>query len=486
MIGRACLPAVPVAPSKPPTVHLASKSGSRALLVALLALLVVPSCRVDQDEFNNRIFGCNVASPDRGCGVDETGRAMECFGGRQVGATDFCAKTCDIDAPAGEDAVCLQSGIALRVCHPGDDANTAAFPRGACDQKNLKCYRTDLLSDEGVCTTMAPCNADIECRDPIRSVCATSFLANLYSKARDVLRNDHMYCLQTGCRSRGASCSAGETCLQEVIPAAAHPPDICVPNCDSNLNCPPNFLCYRKVSTPATPNVCIPGLLGFTCLDALDCMMGDCVDTGIGYKVCTTPCDTQTDCTRFDGEQGKFICIKNQADPSEPGRCQAPDSYRGSLCNDTQDCLSRPGEVCSRFNPKDGQGSCLLPCTPEGKCGPRVGINHTCLPALVDGGRGNVCFPGYFGLPCGSDGNCFDGLECHATAAPAPSICTVRCSASAECQANRWIGGDGWCHPLLGICVSKLNDEATCGSNEACKSGTCTASRCAVTTESAR
>lgn len=449
-----------------------------------MLVLGAAACRVDQEEFNKRVFACNVASPDPGCGVDQAGQPMQCFAARQIGATDFCASTCDVATASGDDGeaagVCLQAGISLRACHPSDDTDPSSHPLGACDQKNLQCYRTDLLSDNGVCTTMNPCDQDTQCRDPIRSVCATTFLASLYSQASAVLQRDHMYCLQTGCRSRGTSCSAGETCLQEVIPAAAHPPDICVPNCDSNLHCPPNFLCYRKVSTSITPNVCIPGLLGFTCDSAIDCMLGQCVDNGIGYKVCTTPCDTQADCQRFDGEQGKFICIKNPANPTAPGNCQAPDEYRGSLCNTTEECLPRNvEEVCTRFNPKDAQGTCLKPCTAEGKCEPRAGINHTCLPSVVGGVASHVCFPGYFGLPCAADGNCFDDLSCRATVPGAPHICTVTCTATADCAGNRWIGGDGWCHPLLGICLSKSDDGADCAGNEGCKSGRCTANKCA-------
>ena len=206
------------------------------------AMVGLSACRVDQQEFNNRVFACNVAAPNPGCGVDEAGQPMACFAARQIGATDFCATACDGTPSVDSAAVCLQSGVSLRACQPSLDKPKADPPLSACAQGDLRCYRTDLLSDDGVCTTMDPCDKDVQCRDPIRSVCATTFLASLYADAGAVLQNDHMYCLQTGCRSRGTSCSAGETCLQEVIPASAHPPDICVPNCDSQLHCPPNFL----------------------------------------------------------------------------------------------------------------------------------------------------------------------------------------------------------------------------------------------------
>jgi hypothetical protein len=406
---------------------------------------------------------------------------MDCFAARQLGATDFCTKTCDLEATSSAEATCLDSGISLRSCHPSANPQNATVSSGACEQQGMACFRTDLLSDEGVCTTMSTCDQDTECRDPIRSVCATSFLANLYAGAASVLQNDHMYCLQTGCRSRGTSCSPGETCLQEVIPASAHPPDICVPNCDSTLHCPPNFLCYRRVSTRVTPNVCIPGLLGFTCESALDCMFGECIDTGIGYKVCTTTCNSEADCSRFDGEQGRFVCIKNPANPTLPGYCQTPDSYRGSLCDVTLECQPRnPMEVCGRFNPKDALGTCLLPCS-DNKCGPRAGINHTCLPSVVMGTLGNVCFPGYFNLPCANDGNCIGDLTCQNTGSGTPSICTQPCKSTKDCTQDRWISDDGWCHPLLQICVGKLDDNTDCAMDDACKSGKCAAARCAVT-----
>jgi hypothetical protein len=238
------------------------------------------------------------------------------------------------------------------------------------------------------------------------------------------------------------------------------------------------------VSTSIVPNVCIPGLLGFTCDSEIDCMLGKCIDTGIGYKVCTTTCDSQTDCAQFDGEQGKFICIKNQANPTAPGYCQTPDAYRGSLCNKTDECLPRNDkEVCSRFDPKSAQGTCLLPCSAEQKCEPRGGINHTCVPSVVQGAPSAVCFPGYFGLPCTSDGNCIgdNELSCHPTVPDAPSICTQTCKVTAECAGNRWIGGEGWCHPQLGICLSKLDDAAACAGDDACKSGKCSGNKCAPT-----
>ena len=425
-----------------------------------IAALAAIGCRLDRATFDNRVFSCDIAAPDPACGTDETGQLMACFAARQIGATDFCAKQCDVNATATNGTVCLASGIALQSCNPTE--------KTSCGGEGLACYRTDLLSDEGVCTTMNPCDKDTACKDPVRSVCATTFLASLYAQG-DHLKRDHLFCLQTGCRARGTACSPGETCLQDVIPADSNPPDICVPNCDSNLNCPPNFLCYRRVSTSIAPNVCIPGLLGFTCDSGIDCMLGDCTANGIGYKVCTAPCDSDADCQRYDGIQGKFSCIKNGADPTSPGLCQTPNAYRGSICETSTDCARRNvNEICNRFNAGDALGTCLLPCASDGKCSPRGGINHTCLPSVAP----PVCFPGFFGFPCSADDNCVGDLVCHPTIAGTPSVCTRTCSPTVPCGRDRWVDAKAWCSPL-GVCLAPLGDGESCPTDEACQSGHC-------------
>ena len=450
-------------------------SSSLSSLTTLLFLsfpLVSTGCRVDRAEFEERVFSCNTAAPDtHACGTDDTGREMACFGGRQLGASDFCAKTCDEALISTDESLCLSSHIALRACKPSDDDTGKA-----CEQPGLACFRTDLQTDNGVCTTMNTCDTSEDCRDPVRSVCVTTFLANeIYPLDKDDLRLNHLFCLQTGCKARGTSCSPGETCLQEVIPAAARPPDICVPNCDSHDRCPPNFLCYSKASTDASPNVCIPGLLGFTCESDIDCMIGTCEPKSTGYKVCTTRCDTTADCQKFDGPQGTFICVKNSAAPTEHGYCETPNAYRGTICDTTDDCAKNPLDVCTHLVPGSVQGVCLPPCSPDGKCKERGGINHTCVPSTVSS-EPPVCYPGYFGYPCGADTNCVGDLTCQPTSAT-QAACTVTCAADADCAANRWIGGEGWCAkaPSNSICLPAhvLPNDSPCTTNVACASGKC-------------
>lgn len=448
-------------------------------------------CRVDRAKFEDRIFRCDTGAPGQTCGTDETDRPMACFAASQIGGADFCARTCDSDPDAGVGApapsvsgACLKSGegkpnIELQVCSPSKD--TVEHPTAACGTPDLRCYRTDLVEDQGVCTTMSPCTMDKDCTNPVRSVCASTFLENtVYKNHSNKVLLDHMFCLQTDCKSRGSSCAAGESCLQDAVPPSTNPPDICVPNCDSSLDCPPNFLCYRRVSTGATPKVCIPGLLGFTCLDDMDCMVGSCENTGIGYKVCTTRCQTDQDCTQFDGIQGMFLCLKNAAQPDDPGYCRTPNSFRGADCRQDDDCHSRnPFEVCTRFNPTDMLGTCLLPCPADRNCLPRSGIEHTCLDP--GGGGTSVCFPGYFGLPCLTDQNCIDNhdgdLSC-LLGPDAKSMCTKTCTMDTDCTSDRWMTGNSWCSSAIGTCLPLLENDSTCTRNAACKSGACAGDKC--------
>jgi len=462
------------------------------LLVALVTGVVAVGCKVDRAAFDKRVFSCDTAATDPQCGTDDHGQPMGCFAARQLGApNDFCARMCPAD-PGTAEGLCLDSNIELRSCRPSDDVAVAG---SACDQSGLACLRTDLLEDQGVCTTLHPCTKSTDCRDPVRSVCATQFLeSSIYPQGGPSLQLNQLYCLETGCKANGTSCPPGESCLQDVIPGDAHPPDICVPNCDSLDRCPPNFLCYRKISTKAAPSVCIPGLLGFTCSSATDCMVGKCVDNGINYSVCTIDCDTQADCERFDGEQGKFVCVKNGASPSLPGLCETPNSFRGAICNTTEDCMGRNmDEVCTRFDPAAKTGVCLLPCGEQGKCPARGGINHTCLP-VPGAGNPPVCFPGYFHYPCAGDGNCVGDLACK-PASPTTSICTIGCATDADCgkvtvdpatgisTGNRWVAGDGFCGYDLGtpICLpnASLPSGLPCHNDAACKSGKCVNKVCA-------
>jgi len=207
-----------------------------AVAVALACAAAAPGfagCRVDQQAFDQRVFTCDTAALDPGCGKDSAGNPMTCFPASQLDGADFCTESCgDPMSLPDEDAVCVQGGALLKACNPADTTT----PGGPCGRSDLGCLRTDVTRDEGVCMTMHPCTNDSDCPNPVRSTCAATFLKNLYPYDQDPttgMHADNLYCLQEGCVSGGSSCAAGQSCLPKLIPAAAHPPDICVPNCDS-------------------------------------------------------------------------------------------------------------------------------------------------------------------------------------------------------------------------------------------------------------
>jgi len=427
--------------------------------MALLACAAV-TCNVERNVLHEKVYGCDLKVVEPDCGTDQAGRPMMCFAGRTLGGTDFCAARCaDGEGAGGPGAICAQSGARLATCDLSDGAGAS------CGNPALGCFRNNLLSDTGTCVTISPCDADRDCRDPVRSTCASTLVKKIYANP-GALKNDHSWCLQSGCQERRTACSPGETCLRDLIPAAANPPDICVPSCDSNLRCPPAHFCYRKTSGPAAPAICIPGLLGFRCEATIDCLIGECVDTGYGFNLCSTKCGNDADCARFDGEQGRFAC-------NESHQCVTPNAYRGSPCNGQSDCAS--GLACAFLSADSAQGNCLPPCE-DGVCPARGGVPHTCL------GRGasspGVCYPGYFGYPCTADSACLGGLSCRSVAAGAPKICTALCADDGDCRRNRWASG-GFCQELkdmgIKVCLTARATGQPCERNEQCQSARCAA-----------
>jgi hypothetical protein len=218
---------------------------------------------------------------------------MACFPARQLGAEDFCTDGCDGDVARSstDRELCVASGARLTRCRPSQETQTPTCSPG------FRCLRTDLIADEGVCLRVNVCAKNEDCPDPVRSTCSAEVLAGYYPNANPQL--DHLYCVQEGCHSRGSACPPGETCLRNIVPPSSRPADICVPHCDSNLNCPPNHFCYKKVSGTGAPAVCIPGLLGFRCTSHVDCLVGECIPTGeADIALCSVRCERDADCTR--------------------------------------------------------------------------------------------------------------------------------------------------------------------------------------------
>ena len=220
--------------------------------------------------------------------------------------------------------------------------------------------------------TINTCQEDRDCRDPVRSKCMGTLLRETYGKAE--LITDQTYCLQADCRAHRTACSPGETCMSDVLPASSRPPDICVPNCDANGNCPPNYFCYSSVYSKKLPPICIPGLLGLRCNSNLDCLFGECVKSDAGFKSCSVRCENDVDCARFDSVHATLFC-------NADGWCAGVRATRGTQCDaDARLPLSRArsaraSPTCCR------KGQCLQPC-PSRRCPAYGGVPHACRPQV--------------------------------------------------------------------------------------------------------
>ena len=448
-------------------------------LLALAGIVWLGGCKVDKEEFHGRLYSCNPNAANPACGTDINEKPMACVPAYQLGGRNFCATGCDaLTEPAeGEGAICLSSGPKAAGAVSG-----ARLPRcnpttpGSCNHEELTCLRTDLIVDEGVCMTVNACERDTDCRDPVRAKCMGELVRETYG-AKSELKAQNTYCLQSDCKVSGTACSPGEVCLRNVIPRSSYPPDICVPNCDANGNCPPNYFCYTELYSKASPAVCLPGLIGLRCRTRLDCLFGDCVDTdGTHFKVCSVKCESDTDCQKFDSIQGTFFCNEKKV-------CAGARAFRGSQCYADADCLY-PGEICAKITNANPYGQCLQQC-PGGTCPSYGGVPHACRPqvgATDQMFRLNdapwVCWPGYLNQLCGNDAQCLPGLSCRPLnpANPLARVCSVSCQTDADCEANRF-SADGWCDATIGICLSPKADGTACERSAQCESKSCTAQK---------
>lgn len=434
---------------------------TQAVLWAALASCL-SGCKVDKETFYGKLFSCNPNAADPACGNDIDGQPMSCVAAYQLGGRNFCATACDrATSENGDESVCLaagaetagaQSGARLKSCRP-DTAET-------CGNEELSCLRTDLVKDEGVCMNVALCQNNADCKDPVRATCMGELLRRTYGD-KSQLRSDHTYCLQSGCNSDNTACSPGETCLRKKIGRESSPPDICVPNCDSNRNCPPNYFCYPDLYSKPSPAVCLPGLMGLRCRTRMDCLFGDCVDTGAGFNVCTATCQDDSDCSKFDSEHGWFFCNDKKV-------CAGIRAFRGSICYSKDDC--RPGEICSKpifTSPTQLSGQCLLPCAANGSCPAYGGVGHACLPQL-DRSKPPICWPGHDGIPCQRNDDCVKGLTCRG------NTCTSLCVTDKDCQDNRatrdFLNNDSWCRTDVNICIPRQAEGRTCDRDAQCQS----------------
>jgi hypothetical protein len=440
--------------------------------LALIAASAL-ACKAQESEFYAELFPCNLAGAPDECGRDRDGQRMTCYPASQLGGTDFCTATCDpANPPADPRVKCLASGALLRACRPHAGASdpTLRCPAG------LSCYRTDLLADEGVCLMMQVCSSDRDCKDPTRSVCAATIVKSISPLLAGA---DNLQCIQPTCKSSSTNCAENEACLANFFVVGTGVSDICIPKCDGQNQCPPNFACARTPTYSNSPALCLPGLPGQRCQTDQDCLLGQCIDTGAGFNECALPgpCATDADCAFLDGVS-TFVCAPGPGPAA--GHCLAITSFDGSNCMDSSGCPD--GQHCytySAYIVDQGKGECRIPCDADGLCPARAGIPHVCL----DNGQGG-CFPGLLGMPCTRSQDCLSDLGCldvapdpRRSVVSSPKVCTKPCTTDADCTSDPLIRNNGFClvpdGQVDGVCRLTGAPGAPCERDGHCANGLC-------------
>ncbi|HVR19204.1 MAG TPA: hypothetical protein VMS65_05905 [Polyangiaceae bacterium] len=436
-------------------------------------------CRVDKT-LDDQLWTCDESSE---CG-EQDGKPMTCWQG-------YCMTSCDPENPPDELGVqCIDGGVLLHDCDPGPagDKNPNNCPA------ELDCFRTDLLYAKGVCVPFPVCSALKDCPDDEpHTVCASDILAARFEGLP--LQFDNLSCVQLGCQDGMSNCAAGTRCLGTTYMLEGNDyPDICVPLCDSQGACPPNYACARTAAAPGADRICVPGLPGVRCTGDLDCIVGSCVGTDAGFGICTLPCDTHEFCQALGTSPSYFRCV--EPTPGAPKVCVDSTPFQGPQCDVADDVMGDhcpTGTECFHYSPylpsPRTKGECRVPCDDEGHCPVRGGLAHVCLdnPDNLESGGGG-CYPGNFGLPCQDSSECLYPLSCEAIESdgrevyPSAKICTIPCAAATDaegdtiCEVEPATRDGGYCGD--GFCRQRALPDMPCERGEQCRSLRCMNGHC--------
>jgi hypothetical protein len=305
--------------------------------------------------------------------------------------------------------------------------------------------------------------------DPTRPKC----VATIIHEIEPLITTDNLECVQPTCASSGSSCKTGESCSANFYNTGGAVPDICLPDCLGNDECPPNYACAYNAGASGAAHVCIPGIPGERCNHEEDCIWGDCLETGAGFSECIvgSSCkndnnlDNDLNCAILNGPDENFACAAN-------GRCVGLTAFNGTACTMDRDCPSP--QSCFFYSPYTGRGAkgeCRVPC-PDLTCSPRGGVPEVCL----DSGAGG-CYPGNFALPCTTSSECLSEFTCMAvspdprTIIDSPTICTISCATDDDCQNEPFIRNSGFC--LDGVCRFSGRSGSPCSRDTECQGGMC-------------
>ena len=375
---------------------------SRNALLALALVASVAGCTVDDSSLNTALFPC---TNDAACGQGWGCKRATPY------ASDFCAARCVPGDPASCDGICTADDLCLPACRIDESTS-------ACPSDGYSCIRTSIDSTTGICYPVTVCDAVTDCA-PGEACLSTDFELT------------KLYCIPT---SETSSCGAGSRSLADVIPGAS---PYCLATCaDVDSVCPPGFGCLTQLrffrTDTATPPLCFPGVAGVACADDTNCLVGRCLNTGPGGKVCTITCN---EASRLYGAAG---CSAASAG-------NLFEEFFSMECDPTADG-GREGGLCSVHYDIGWVG-----CTPPGGAYP-----------CVTSPAGTACVAVNSG-----------GMEIN--------VCTGACTTSSEC--NRGTSDRNYCAGITagmptGFCVPRAGPGVDCLIDEGCRSMRCVRMKC--------
>ena len=364
---------------------------------------------------------------------------MTCFAARQIGASDFCTAALRRrpDVAARQDAVCVQGNALLKACNPDDDNDKAAHPNGACDHAELGCLRTDVLpnaeEDEGVCITMRTLPTRTSTATiPVRSVCAATFLqASSTRRTTAFTPTTSIACRRAARPTRRRARPARPACARS-SPPAADPPDICVPNCDSQPALPAQPLLPARRSRARQPGGLHPGPARLR-LRHRRRLHARHVPGRRRHR--HRPRADHSEPVHHQLQQRRRLQRVRQ--PAGAVRlqhrtsniCATPNAYRGAICDDRRRLHPRRGFDVHALRADRRAGD--LPArraTPTAlACRAAGSTRPACRWSRADGPL-PICLPGLFGYPAPPTANCVGDLAHRPAAASRPTD-RRRCSA---------------------------------------------------------
>lgn len=241
---------------------------------ALLALVLLAGCAVDDSFLDTSLFPCAAASD---CGQDWGCQRASPY------ASNFCAPRCD--ATNCENGICSgdEVPLCLNACMIAEDGTPSD-----CQSEGFACIRTSIERDDGVCYPVRSCATSEQCDDG--EVCLTEEIGLEVGESVPV---DNLYCVprvgEEGACPPGSSSGIGNPGMS----------DLCLPSCTvSDTRCPPGFACLTQLQQLAplveglSGPVCTIGSYGLSCQNDTNCFVGRCEDTGTAQgKICTITCN---------------------------------------------------------------------------------------------------------------------------------------------------------------------------------------------------